>query len=205
VGGTYAGVILLPEAKSHVRLVPTAPRQLRSLTTGADAHPLTIPFDGVYWFLRAPDVQPPAQSFVARGRPENFTFRSTDRRPLIMSAYQSLGMSVSLLCCRAIRLEVVNGDRYPGSVTVEVALVDTQAKGSATLALGGQPILASRSRFPGRIYTPAVRETLTYAIPSSFAGRVFDQIAVTFKLGLVRSDRSARIGIERFVFVPHGL
>jgi hypothetical protein len=72
----FPGVQLYPEQKPHPRLV--APPLPATSGFGAGPDPLTIPFDGVYWFWRGPSDRPPANSVVMHGRPSARFFRSTE-------------------------------------------------------------------------------------------------------------------------------
>ena len=58
--------------------------------------------------MRAPARVPPVTSLIQHGSPDNLFYRSADRRPLVMEAHQHLGRQISLACCRAIDMDIVN-------------------------------------------------------------------------------------------------
>ena len=87
IGGNYAGVILWPEIKSVTTLVAPLSRRGDVLSSSV---PLSIPFGGEYWLYRWPYRRPPRHSTTRRGTPAALSFRTTDRVPLKMEAYQKL-------------------------------------------------------------------------------------------------------------------
>ncbi len=48
-----------------------------------------------------------------------------------MKALQKLDHSIDLGCCRAIQLTISNADRYPGTIALELVLIDTQVAGAS--------------------------------------------------------------------------
>ena len=118
------GVILVPEKLTHVKLlapVPTIENGL--LRNHRSTNPLVIPFDGVYWFFKAPDQHPPRTSRQAHGSPEMLNIRSTDRRPLSMEAHENLGNMIELGGCSRIQVAIRNADHYPETVSLELVLI----------------------------------------------------------------------------------
>ena len=76
--------------------------------------PFSVPFDGVYWFLRSDTGPPPENAFVTRGSPVDRTFRTTARSvPLSMRARQNFGSLIDVSCCDRIHVEIQNADIYP--------------------------------------------------------------------------------------------
>jgi hypothetical protein len=133
----YTGIILCPKKQTYTKLVAPAPVSFQQKPFDNDrANPLIIPFDGVYWFYRAPDVQPPVKSHQAQGSPEMFDINSTDVRPLSMEAHQNLGTIIHLNCCSRIQIAIRNADRFPPSVSLELVIVDTTSKGRRSQSLG---------------------------------------------------------------------
>jgi hypothetical protein len=196
---TYPGVIMWTEEERHTVLVPPLPAMSRTLFNPADTQPLSIPFFGSYWFFRRPQREPPATSIVVRGNPAEKGFRSTDRVPMVMQARQNLGRTIDITCCRAIDIALSNADRWPGTVGIELVLLNSGQPQRPSFSLGRQEIKSSPL---GRILNPvrpAVFEVLSFPIPPSPPLRSFDEFVVLFHLGPIRADKSAKIAIERFV------
>jgi hypothetical protein len=175
------------------------------LTSRGSAKPLEIPFDGVYWFFKAPDLHPPKTSRQAHGSPELVNIRSTDRRPLQMEAHDHLGNMLNLDCCSRIQVVIRNADHYPETVSLELVLINTSAPGKPSQSLGTMMVRSTR---PWRLYDdPAkpVSETLSFVIPTHASIRSFDEVMVVFRLDAARADAGPKIAIDRFVLVPRGL
>ena len=165
-GDAYSGIVLWAKQQTLTPLVAPAP-VLGNYRLGISrsADPLVVPFSGVYWFFKAPDVRPPKGSREAHGSAELVTTRSTDRRPLSMEAHQNLGALIDLNCCSRIQVAIRNTDRYPETVSLELILTDTSLPKRPFQSLGGVMVKSTR---PWRLYgdRPAVSETLTFAIPA---------------------------------------
>ncbi len=150
--------------------------------------------------FKPPNARPPQTSYLRKGTPLVLSFVTTDHRPMFMEAHQKLEHAIDLRCCRGIQIAISNIDRYPGTVTLEVVLIDAVTQRSESL---GTAEVTSRpnghpwtgSRFP-------VAETLEFAVPLSTALREFNEIKVVFHRTSLRVDRSARISIERFLLMP---
>jgi len=55
----YVGIILWPKKQTHPRLIaPSAKSWNQKLPGNQPSNPLLIPFEGVYWFFREPNVEP---------------------------------------------------------------------------------------------------------------------------------------------------
>jgi hypothetical protein len=190
---TYPGVILWPEAKKHATIVPPIPSMRRELLSGkaTESRPLTIPFFGVYYLFKAPYTRPPRDSHVERGRPDRRSFRSTDRRPLLMEAHQNLGAPISILCCSEIQIAVSNADKFSGTVRVELILGDTtsQKRPIPSVSLGIAEVTSTPRWSPAASGQP-LEEMLTYAMPAAPAFDRFDAVKIRFHLGPIRNDRS---------------
>jgi hypothetical protein len=197
--GDHTGIILLPEHEQHTTLVPPLPSMPSDLFDTRHRNPITIPFYGAYWFFKLPDTRPPPSSYVTHGTPTEMTFYAPDSRPLIMEAHQNLGKLIDLSCCREIRIEIQNADRYPGTVSVELVLVNTREGPEASVSLGSAPVTSA----PGNPDGP-MRETLTFPIPSLTPIQQFDELMIRFPRRRTRIFRSAKVAIERFVLVPRG-
>jgi len=195
--GEHTGIILLPEREQHVTLVPPLPSMPRNLFDERHKNPVSIPFYGAYWFFKLPDTKPPPNSFRTHGTPAEMTFFAPDSRPLIMEAHQNLGKLISLSCCREIRIEIRNADRYPGTVSMELVLTREGHDGS--VSLGSAPVTSA----PGDPDSP-MNETLTFPIPAHTALHEFDELTIRFPRRRTRIFRSAKIAIVRFILVPRG-
>ena len=200
-----AGIVLLPFTQRVTKLVAPTPLQLTALrTSGRSADPLIIPFNGVYWFFKAPDVQPPKTSRQARASPETVEIRSTDRRPLSIEAHDYLGNLIDLSCCSRIQIAIRNADRYPETVSLELVLVDTSVPNRPSESLGRMMVKSTR---PWNIYgKPApASETLNFSIPQRASLHRFDEVRIVFRLDRARADAGPKIAIDHFVLVPRGL
>lgn len=198
--GDHTGVILLPEKQQHTTLVPPLPSMPSDLFDAKHQNPLSIPFYGAYWFFKLPDTKPPPDSYRTHGTPAEMTFFAPDSRPLIMEAHQDLGKLIDLACCREIRIEIRNADRFPGTVSVELVLVNTREKPEASVSLGSAPVTST----PGWLTDQPLKETLTFPIPARAPIRQFDELTIRFPRQRMRMNRSAKIAIDRFVLVPRG-
>jgi len=200
------GVVLLPEKQTHTRLVAPTPVIENALLSGhGSTKPLEIPFEGVYWFFRAPDVHPPRTSRQAHGSPEKLDIRSTDRRALSMEAHENLGGMIDLNCCRKIQIAIRNADRYPETVTMELVLINSAAPGKPSQSLGRTMVTSTRHwRLYDKPSSPA-SETLNFIIPPHASIRRFDEVMVVFRLDAARADAGPKIAIDRFVLIPRGL
>ena len=200
----YAGIILVPEVNEHVTLVPPLPALRRDLFRAGRTRPLSVPFSGEYWFYYWPSRRPPHNSMVARGTPIAFKFTATGRTPLVMQARQSFGVPIDTQCCSRIDLSISNTDPLPGTVSIELQLVNSMLPEKPLQSLGEAPLM---SALPSVVTdnTPAATETLSFQMPARSLLRQFNEIAIIFHLQEPRKGRSANISIERFSLVPRGL
>jgi len=199
------GIILTPDQLTHTKLVAPPPVMGNGLLTSHRiTTPLVIPFDGVYWFFKAPDVRPPRRSRQAQGSPEMLDIHSTDRRPLSMEAHDHLGTLIELACCGRIQLTIRNADPYSETVSLELILVNSTLPGKPSQSLGRVMVKSKRTwNIDGQ--QPPTHETLNFAIPANPAIHRFDEVKVVFRLDAFRADDGAKIAIDRFVLVPRGL
>jgi hypothetical protein len=204
-GDAYSGIVLWSKKQRLTKLIAPPPMSWdQTLLRNQRSVPLIIPFDGVYWFFREPDIQPPAKSRQAEGSPEMFDIHSTDWRPLSMEAHQNLGTLIGLNCCGRIQVAVRNADRYPTSISLEVILVDTTAAGRPSQSLGRIDIVSNRRWGPDPSPRPTT-ETLNFPIPSNSVIHRFDEVTVLFRLDGFRAQAAAKIGIDHFTLIPRGL
>ena len=199
-GPVFAGVQLYPEVEAHTRLV--APRLLGTSNFGESrTDPLSIPFNGVYWFWRGPSDRPPLNSVVMHGSPSARFFRSTDGDGMSMEARQNLGFMVDPKRYGAIEIAVENADPFPNTVSILLKIRNTAAPHHPMLSLGMEDVSAPASPVGGGTATAQV---LRFRIPSAIPSGSFDELTVSYYLKGARSDRSARIAIDRFRLVPRG-
>jgi|ERR1017187_414315 hypothetical protein len=191
----FPGVILWPEVMPETTLV--APILSGTSFSAHATRPLGIPFSGQYWMFRAPHTRPPYGSFFRRGSPASLAFSTKDHAPLEMVAHHRLDQPIDLRCCRKIQVAIWNADHYPGTVALELILIDTGRRGRPSQSLGTSPVRSSPGSLP-------VRETLEFSIPTAPELRRFDEFEILFHRDRNRIDKSARIEIERFVLIPVG-
>jgi hypothetical protein len=189
-GGDFPGVILLPPLQPHTTLVAPVPAPSR--TFGAPLHaPRSIPFSGEYWMFRWPATRPPRGAVIRRGSASDLSFHTTDGWPMAMEAHQKLDSPMDINCCSQVQLAIQNSDPFPGTVSLELILIDT---GSAN------PPHILGTAVPGP--PSSTWQVLSFPIPPGAALRRFDEIKVVFHRSPVRADKSAKIAIERFALLP---
>jgi len=198
LAGTFPGVILWPEVKPVTVLIAPMPSSPGDFV--AQQRPLGIPFGGEYWLFRWPNHRPPRTSFVRRGSPSKVSFSTPDRFPLSMEAHQKLEQDIDISCCSRIEVSVLNADRYPKSVSLELIL--HELPGREAQSLGIEPV----ESVPNLESDPVkpVGETLSFQVPPEPAVREFNEMTVVYHRMNMRKDKSARIAIDRFILVPRG-
>lgn len=199
--GGFPGVILWPETKPVVTLIAPLPALGSNPFLGHPARPLTIPFAGEYWLFRWPFDRPPSNSFFKRGTPSKMAFSTTDHTALQMEAHQKLDVPIDVSCCGAIQIEIANADRLPGTLSVELVLLDGRPVVPMPLSLGTVPV-TSRPDLSRDPVVPMI-ETLTFNIPAESTIAQFTEFKIVFHRARSRADKSARISVERFVLLPH--
>ena len=93
--------------------------------------------------------RPPPRSYFQRGTPAHLSFSTTDSWPLQMEAHQKLERSLDPSCCGKIKIDIVNADRYPGTVSLELMLVNGElvvGRGEHTGAHPGRAIYGPGKR-----------------------------------------------------------
>jgi hypothetical protein len=198
--GGFAGVILWPEIKPVTTLIAPLPALGSNPFQGRPAQPLSIPFGGEYWMYRWPFAHPPASSFKERGTPSKLAFSTTDHTPLQMEAHQKLETPIDVGCRSGIQIEVLNADRYPGTLTLELILLNTENGGPVSMSLGSEPVM-SRPDIAQDAVKP-VRETLTFPVPPQSAMDQFTELKIVFHRARLRMDKSAKVSVERFILQP---
>ena len=118
-----------------------------------------------------------------------------------MEARQNLGFIVDPKRYGAIEILIENADPFPNTVSILLKIRNTRIPGKPTLTLGMEEISV-----PARLIGSgtATTQVLRFSIPSAIRIDSFDELTVSYCLKGARSDRSARIAIERFRFVPRG-
>jgi hypothetical protein len=199
---SFPGVILWPEVKPHTLLVAPMPAFGSGLFDSAPVNPLSIPFSGEYWMYKRPFARPPQNSLTRRGTPSEFSFYTTDHVPMFMEAHHRFSQLIDLRCCGTIQVAITNADRFTGTIALELTLINTKLKRQLSL---GRVNVMSRPRvgFWNEPFSP-VQEILNFPVPASAALREFNEIKVVFHRDTMRIDRSAKVSIERFLFVPRG-
>jgi len=199
----YPGVILWPKVKAtENKLVAPPPFSLSNPLQPVPRTPSDLPFSGQYWMFKAPHVAPPRGSYFRRASPLGLSFSTTDQEPLSMKALQKLAHPLDLACCREIQLTISNQDRYPGTIALELLLIDTHAPGQPVQSLGTRAVLSRPSLTPMELSPIPVTEVLDFPVPPNSRIRQFDELQVLFHRDPFRWDRSARISLERFSLVP---
>jgi hypothetical protein len=201
---SYQGVILWPEvdANQKILIAPSRTQLLSPLPPVVTRTPFRIPFSGQYWMFKPPDVAPPRGSYFRRSSPLDLSFVTTDQRPMSMQALQKLDHPIDLGCCRAIQITISNADRYPGTIALELLLIDTQTPGQRVQSLGRRDVLSRPNVKALDFAVIPVTEILEFPVPRNAGIRQFDGIHVLFHRSPFRIDRSARISIEHFILVP---
>lgn len=195
----FPGVILWPEIKPVPTLIAPMP-QVAGMATPALINPLSIPFSGEYWMFRWPYARPPGNSYFRRGSPAALSFSTSDHRPLQMEAHHKLDQAISLGCCSRIQLGIRNGDRYPGTVRLELVLINNELPGSPWQSLGTALVASVPDLKQDPV--PPVPETLDFTIPAPATLESFNELKIVFLRARTRMDKSARVSVERFVLVP---
>jgi hypothetical protein len=198
--GGFPGVILWPEIKPYATLIAPMPQRADGLAT-VELRPMTIPFSGEYWMYRWPFARPPKTSILRRGSPASLSFKTTDRRPLEMEARHKLDQPIALSCCRMINLEILNADRFPNTISLELVLIDNELPDAPSLSLGRRPV-ASVPDLHADPVRP-VTETLGFVLPQAPRLHAFNELQIVFYRDPRRMDQSAKVAIERFILIPH--
>jgi hypothetical protein len=195
----FFGVVLWPEVKPYTTLITPMP-QAPGVGAAPPARPWSIPFSGEYWMFRWPFAHPPQNSFFQRGSPANLSFITTDHRPMQMEAHHRLDQPIATDCCRAVHVEVRNADRYPGTIALELFLVDGGGGRQSQMWAGRAPVL-SRPQISGDSVIP-VGETLEFPLPAAAPIQQFDEFKLVFSRDPRRMDKSAKVAIERLILIP---
>ena len=199
--GGYIGVILTPRHEKQKQL-PVPPELALARRIGGLSHPLTIRFTGSYWFFQYPFIRPPFDSIKAEGDPASTGVRSSNYRPLLMEAVQTLDNPIDTTGLSTIELAMLDADPKPASVSIELVLVETGDQNRSEQSLGSQHLTAIPS-FNDANHSHS--ETLSFPVPSQSRCKQFNQIRLIFRLDPFRDQQAAAVAIEDFVLIPNGV
>jgi hypothetical protein len=195
----YYGIILWPPPKKTEMVDPVL--EPSSSDTGKMTKPLLIPFDGPYWFFKAPNHAPSPQAHVAHGNPTDVNIRSTNWSPLIMEAHQTLSQPIDLDCCSEIDVALTNADTRTGEIAIALLLTDSTAVTKPQLFVGESPIPSSQLDPIPQDRAP-VKETLHFNLPANPTLHRFNQITVVFLPSQERARNAAKVSIDSFELIP---
>jgi hypothetical protein len=199
-GSDYVGIILWPPPIKKTEIVPPRPHST-SFAIGRASKPVVIPFDGQYWYFKAPSKRPGPRAHIAHGRATYVNVHSTDSAPLLMEAYQNLGTSIDLGCCSEIDVAINNADVRPGTIALGIRLGDSDSVGDPSLNLGERTIVSSNAaQIP--LNRPPVDEILRFPIPRSTAIHQFNEITIVFLSARERARGGAKVSIQSFTLIP---
>ena len=150
-----------------------------------------------------PQSRPPPDSYVIRGTPLKSVFRSSDRIPLAMEAHQNFGTLIDLSCCSQIQIAISSAELNFRSIALELILTNTTLPGRPSQSLGSVKIAPLLNRSSTELGAP-LQAVLSFDVPRPFSRlSAFDEATVLFHRG-IRLE-SAKVAIDRFIFVPRGL
>jgi len=198
---SYAGIVLWPPPKKKTEIVPP-PLHMHSLGAWNTSKPLVIPFDGPYWYFKAPDKKPSLKAHIVHGQPALVDIHSSDWHPLLMEAHQKLSSPIDLNCCLELQVAVTNADNRPGRIAIGVALTDATSPSRPSQYLGERSILSSEASHFSINRSP-IEEVLRFSISSTSKIRRFDEITVFFLPAKERALGGAKVSIQQFKLIPH--
>jgi hypothetical protein len=202
----YSGIILLSPSEERERIIAPVKHEVVPNFSHKFMEPVEIPFDGAYWYFKAPDKAPRPTARVVRGSSTKTTIRSSDRYPLLMEAHQKLTNPIDLGCCSAIQMVVQNADRREGAIALELWVRKDSTPRPVVHYLGTMAIPSSERRIATSSYAASPplpsEEKLIFPIPSAMDGIEFDEITVVVRLAPARARTGAQIAIRKFVLEP---
>jgi hypothetical protein len=195
----YERIILWPVTEKKKVVAPVLSRT--SLSGFNPSKPLTIRFDGSYWYFQPRGKGPGTRAHVARGSPLTVNVRSINFIPLVMEAHQSLATAIPLACCREIQVTIENHDNAPGVIALGVLLTDSTSLGKPTLYLDQQTVVSTE---PGHftVKSSPAAEVLSFRVPGRPKIQQFDEITVIFFPDSERPNTGAKIAIKQFDLIP---
>ena len=195
----YVGIVLWPPPKKKTEIVPPTPH-VHNVSIGR-ARPIVIPFDGPYWYFKAPSTKPSPRAHIAHGQSTAVTIRSSDWEPLLMAAHQNLGSSIDLECCSEIDVTITNADTRPGTIALGLRLTDSGSIRRPSQDLGERTIVSSKAaQIP--LNRPPVDEVLRFPIARPATIHRFDEITIDFLSARERARGAAKVAIQSFTLIP---
>lgn len=195
--GGYESVILWPYPAKKEIAAPL-PAQTGVLAPGT-TRPLTLRFDGPYWYLQPPDTKPGPGAHQAHGTPLGVRIEATNSLPLVMEARQRLGEEIPLARCREIQVDVENRDEHPGTIGVALLVEDSVAPGKTELYVGRQEIVTGKQGASGL-------QTFRFDVPERAPGQLelrrFDEVTVMLLPETVHAQIGPRVAVREFRLYP---
>jgi hypothetical protein len=195
----FERIILWPLPENKKIVVPPPSRVLRAGLN--PSKPMTIRFEGAYWYFQPRANGVGTRAHVARGSPLTVNIRSNNHIPLIMEAHQALGAAIPLACCREMQVTIENSDNAPGTIAIGVLLTDSTSLGKPTSYLGQQTVVSTESSHFAVKSSP-LPEVLRFPIPNHSRIEKFDEITIVFFPDSERPYTGAKIAIKQFDLVP---
>jgi hypothetical protein len=195
----FERIILWPLPENKKIVVPPPSRVLRA---GLNPRkPMTIRFEGTYWYFQPRADGVGTRAHIARGSPLTVNIRSNNHIPLIMEAHQALGATIPLPCCREMQVAIENSDNAPGTIAIGVLLTDSTSIGKPTTYLGQETVASTEpNRFA--VKSSPVAEVLHFSIPDHSRIDKFDEITIVFFPDSERPYTGAKIAIKQFDLIP---
>lgn len=200
IRASYVGIVLWPaHPKKKAEVIPPPPHT-HSRGIWNTSKPMVIPFDGPYWYFKAPAKKPGLKARLVRGQPTSVNIHSTDWQPLLMEAHQNLGSSINLDCCREIDVTITNADNRPGRISIGMVLTDSSSPDKPSLYLEEKPMVSSEAPHFSMNRTPT-EEKLRFQIVKGKL-QAFDEITVVILPAKERSLGGAKVAIQQFTLIP---
>lgn len=201
-GNFFSGLILLSSPKTVKQsTVPPIPSSKESMGRTLN-RPLEIEFDGVYWYFEPVNGHPLADAPTVHGDPTKNAVHSTYGEPVAMVANQSLSQSLAMTCCKAIRVEILDGEGKLGPIRLEVILKSRAGRTPVRELSLGEVLVPMSAEPHAWITMHPVAETLIFPFPRKSPFSAFDEITVVVKPANERVERGAHIAIRKFTLVP---
>jgi hypothetical protein len=197
----YIGVILTPKQSKRNEATTLSQLNFRSPEPSM-MRSLTIPFTGSYWFFQYPFVRPPLDSITAEGDPAAIGVRSSNYEPLLMEAVQNLYQPMETARLGEVQIDMQDADAFPGTVSVELVLVDTGTWDHPAQSLGIRPLTAPVVIESARNSHP---ENINFTVPEHPRCREFNQMRLIFRLDSSRSRQAAAIAVRSFTLLARAM
>lgn len=192
VGG-YESVILWPYPEKKQIVAPLLTQS--SLLAPGSTRPLTIRFDGPYWYLQPPDQQPRADAHQAHGSPLAVGIEANNSLPLVMEARQRLSTPIALARCGSIEVDLENRDQHLGVVGVVLLLEDSSSPGHLQLDAGRLQLVTGEPETSGL-------QSFRFRLPLRGSIRRFDSIAVMLLPESGHGHVAPRIAVRELQLYP---